>query len=120
MRDTGVSHMTPQQREAFNAWLSRYTMAVMSIANHRASASVAAPTPGSCSPAVESSITGEFHGWDGETIFKLDNGQIWEQAEYDYMYSYSYHPDVTIYMTTGGCRMKVEDEDETIVVRRIK
>src|SRR6202044_232769 len=37
---------------------------------------------GSCAPAIESSISGEFHGWDGETIFKLDNGQIWQQAEY--------------------------------------
>lgn len=73
-----------------------------------------------CSPAVESSITGEFHGWDGETIFKLDNGQIWQQAEYDYDYDYEYHPDVTIYETSAGCRMKVEDDDETILVKRIK
>jgi hypothetical protein len=73
-----------------------------------------------CVPAIESAITGEVHGWDGETIFKLDNGQIWQQAEYDYTYFYEYHPDVTIYQTRAGCRMKVEDEDETIVVKRIK
>lgn len=73
-----------------------------------------------CVPAIESAITGEVHGWDGETIFKLDNGQIWQQAEYDYTYFYEYHPDVTIYQTMAGCRMKVEDEDETIVVKRIK
>jgi len=73
-----------------------------------------------CAPAIESSISGEFHGWDGETIFKLDNGQIWQQAEYDYTYSYSYRPDVTIYQTRAGCRMKVEDEDDTIMVERIK
>jgi hypothetical protein len=75
---------------------------------------------GGCSPAIESAISGEFHGWDGETIFRLDNGQIWQQAEYDYTYSYSYHPQVTIYETRGGCRMKVEDEEETIIVKRIK
>ena len=43
-----------------------------------------------------------------------------EQAEYDYTYFYEYHPDVTIYETSSGCRMKVEDEDDTIIVRRIK
>jgi hypothetical protein len=75
---------------------------------------------GPCVPAIESSISGEFHGWDGDTIFKLDNGQIWEQAEYEYTYSYSYHPDVTIYQTSSGCRMKVEDENETLIVKRIK
>jgi hypothetical protein len=73
-----------------------------------------------CTLAVESSISGEFKGWDGETIFKLANGQIWQQAAYDYMYSYAYAPDVTIYQTSSGCRMKVEDEDETVLVKRIK
>jgi hypothetical protein len=48
------------------------------------------------------------------------NGQIWQQAEYDYTYFYEYHPDVTIYDTSAGCRMKVEDEEETVVVKRIK
>jgi hypothetical protein len=75
---------------------------------------------GSCVPAVESAISGDIHGWDGETIFKLDNGQIWQQAEYDYTYFYDFHPDVTIYQTSAGCRMKVEDEEETILVKRLK
>ncbi len=79
-----------------------------------------AQTYGACSPAIESAINGDFNGWDGETIWKLSNGQIWQQAEYSYTYSYSYHPDVTIYETSSGCRMKVEDEEETILVKRIK
>jgi hypothetical protein len=86
-------------------------------------AAVLPPTSGrrsSCSPAIESAITGEIQGWSGETIFKLDNGQIWQQAEYDYTYFYEYNPDVTIYETSAGCRMKVEDEDETVLVKRIK
>lgn len=74
----------------------------------------------SCSPAIESAISGEVEGWSGETIFKLDNGQIWQQAAYDYTYFYAYHPDVTIYQTRAGCRMKVEDEEETVLVKRIK
>jgi hypothetical protein len=78
------------------------------------------PLRGSCTPAIESAITGEIEGWDGETIFKLDNGEIWQQAEYDYTYFYEYHPDVTIYLTSSGCRMKVEGESDTVVVKRIK
>ena len=73
-----------------------------------------------CSPAIEAAIDGEVNGWEGETIFKLDNGQIWQQAEYDYNYFYDYNPNVTIYSTTAGCRMKVEGEDETVLVKRIK
>jgi hypothetical protein len=74
----------------------------------------------SCSTAIETSISGEFHGWSGDTIFKLENGEIWQQAEYDYDYDYDYDPDVTIYQTTAGCRMKVKGDDETILVKRIK
>ena len=75
---------------------------------------------GSCSPAIESAISGNVEGWSGETIFKLANGQIWQQAEYAYTYFYEYHPDITIYQTSAGCRMKVEGQDETILVERLK
>ena len=78
------------------------------------------PRNSNCVPAVESAIDGEIEGWDGETIFKLDNGQIWQQAVYDYTYFYAFHPAVTIYQTREGCRMKVEDESDTVVVKRIK
>ena len=123
LRDSGVSSLTTAQKRAFNEWLNRYTAAVVSVAH---SQQATAPTPARsevrsvCSPAIESTLAGEFNGWEGETIFKLDNGQIWEQAEYAYTYSYSYRPDATIYQVDGGCRLKVEDEDETIMVRRIK
>ena len=123
LRDTGVSGLTVPQRKALSGWLNRYTERVITLAVNQG-AKEAAPTRRSarsdCVPAVENTIAGDFKGWDGETIFKLDNGQIWQQAEYDYSYSYSYRPDVTIYETSAGCRMKVEDENETILVRRIR
>ena len=79
-----------------------------------------APHWNSCVPAIETAIDGDVEGWEGETIFKLANGQIWQQAEYDYNYFYEYNPDVTIYQTNSGCRMKVDGEDETLLVKRIK
>ncbi len=30
---------------------------------------------------IRARITGKFHGWDGNTVFNLDNGQIWQQAD---------------------------------------
>jgi len=32
---------------------------------------------GECDPAIETHIEGDFEGWEGETIYKLSNGQIW-------------------------------------------
>jgi hypothetical protein len=123
LKDTGLSGLTSVQREAFNGWLNRYTATVFNLASNQheeESSPKQTDVKGVCAPAIESTIVGDFNGWDGETIFKLVNGQIWEQVEYSYTYSYSYRPDVTIYQVNGGCRMKVEDEDETIMVRRIK
>ncbi len=125
LQRTGVATLSPLQREALNRWLLSYTLRIITASPSAKQQSTATTSPpraagSSCSPAIESTISGEFNGWEGETIFKLDNGQIWQQAEYDYTYSYSYRPDVTIYQTSSGCRLKVEDEEETIIVKRIK
>jgi hypothetical protein len=121
--ESGVVSLSPAQRNALDSWLNRYTAHVVQVVaarEHSTATPKSDTSSGRCTPAIESAINGEFNGWDGETIFKLSNGQIWQQAEYDYMYSYSYSPDVTIYSTQSGCRMKVEDEDETIPVKRLK
>ncbi|UZD21195.1 hypothetical protein [Algoriphagus halophytocola] len=65
---------------------------------------------------IETRIDGEFEGWEGETIFKMMNGQIWQQSSYSYMYHYAYSPEVIIYKTSSGFVMKVDGVDETINV----
>ena len=69
---------------------------------------------------IEGTIDGEFKGWDGSTIFKLTNGQVWKQSEYSYLYHYSYRPSVFIYESKDGVKMKVEDVDEVISVKKLK
>ncbi|MFC2032071.1 hypothetical protein ACFLUS_01680 [Chloroflexota bacterium] len=72
------------------------------------------------STIIESHINGTFEGWDGDTVFELRNGQIWQQASYSYTYHYAYSPEVFIYSTTGGYKMMVDSVSETIYVRRLK
>lgn len=67
---------------------------------------------------TESRIDGEFKGWDGETIFKLQNGEIWQQAAYGYKINFANSPRVSIYQSGGVFRMKVEGIEEDIAVRR--
>jgi hypothetical protein len=77
--------------------------------------------PGSCDPAIETHIAGDFNGWDDETIYKMDNGQIWQQANYHYHYHYAYHPEVLIYKSGSGCHIKVTgDDDRGVDVVRLK
>lgn len=69
---------------------------------------------------IETQIDGDFEGWEGETIFKMMNGQIWQQSSYDYTYHYAYSPEVLIYEFNGSWIMRVEDLDETIEVTQLK
>ena len=58
-------------------------------------------------PFVESKIDGTFNGWDGDTTYKLWNGQVWQQNLYQYEYCYAYAPDIVIYLAGGGYKMSV-------------
>jgi len=74
----------------------------------------------SISDVIHSNIEDEFEGWEGETIIKLDNGQIWQQTEYYYHYHYSYRPKVIIYNSGYGYKMKVDGVDKSVGVQRLK
>jgi hypothetical protein len=112
-RASGLSKLTPAELTALNAWLSRFARAVTEVSN-------GAPAAAEAPAVVESRIDGEFQGWDGETIFRLQNGQIWQQSTYAYKYSYKYSPKVVIYRSGAGYRMQVEGVDGTIGVRRLR
>lgn len=68
---------------------------------------------------IRSRIDGEFKGTGDELVYKLRNGQVWQQVGYRYRYRYRYSPAVTI--DTGGSRgvMIVDGFDDPIKVRRI-
>lgn len=69
---------------------------------------------------IECNIDGEFEGWDGDKIFKLTNGQIWQQDEYKYSYSYKYRPAVTIVKSGGSYKMMVDGMNDAVRVRLLK
>jgi hypothetical protein len=96
--------------------LGKHRFFITPIGTQRTTSAATANTSG----VIESRIDGEFKGWDGETIFKLSNGQIWQQASYSYTYHYAYSPKVLIYNAGGGSVMKVDGVDGTINVRRLK
>ena len=70
--------------------------------------------------STESQIDGEFKGFEGETIIKLINGQIWQQSEYYYHYHYSYMPSVMIFKSDYGYKMQVDGIDKLVGVTKLK
>jgi len=67
---------------------------------------------------IESRIDGEFKGWEGESVYKLVNGQEWQQSSYKYQYKYSYMPQVIVYEARSGYKMLVAGT--TANVRKIR
>jgi hypothetical protein len=74
----------------------------------------------SCSFAIETQVDGDFEGWEGETIVKLTNGQIWQQTEYQYRYYYAFMPRALIFNSGSGCKMMVDGVDKPVGVNRLK
>lgn len=69
---------------------------------------------------VESHVNGEFVGWDGTTLVKLTNGQIWQQNQYYHRKYYAYMPKVFVFSSNGQYRMKVNGIDKSVGVKLIK
>lgn len=71
-------------------------------------------------PIIESTIISTFQGLNAGNIYKLADGQIWEQVE-PWVWAWIWiNPKVTIYAASGAYRMKVENIDHPVLVRRLK
>jgi hypothetical protein len=113
-RVAGLQKLSPQELAALDRWLTEFAVELIEISQ------TAAPTPTTNSSVIESRINGEFTGWTGETIFRLQNGQIWQQSSYAYMYRYAYSPGVLIYASGSRFKMRVDGVDSEIFVTRLR
>lgn len=73
----------------------------------------------STATVIESRIDGESEGFDGETVFKLRNGQFWIQTDGYYRYRYKYAPEVLIYREGSQYKLKLEGIDRSVTVRQL-
>jgi len=71
---------------------------------------------------INTSIIGDFNGWNGNTVFELDNGMIWEQTDDDTFFIRTIsNPQVTIKPGMFGTwRLSVEGYGSNVRVRRIQ
>ncbi|MGH8426494.1 MAG: hypothetical protein ACRES7_00745 [Gammaproteobacteria bacterium] len=142
---SGLSKLDPDQLAALNAWL-RGNVRDLCAASAPTTPPVALPlqpspgalsTPGSTSTAVEafgappvrtqepkrieSRIDGDFHGWSGDTIFRLENGQIWKQAGPGYFQIDLRNPEIVIKKLLIGYVLVVSGYgSKEVFVRRIR
>ncbi|EED33649.1 conserved hypothetical protein [gamma proteobacterium NOR5-3] len=69
---------------------------------------------------VSSTIVGEFKGWQGNTVVRLANGQVWQQEKGQYYIHYAYQPAVFIYRVDGRYKMDVDGVDTAVWVRPLQ
>ncbi|MGH8274921.1 MAG: hypothetical protein ACRES9_11850 [Gammaproteobacteria bacterium] len=69
---------------------------------------------------IESRIVGDFHGWTGNTVFRLKNGQVWKQAGPGYFRIDLKNPKVVIKKLLIGYVLKVEGYGKEVFVRRTR
>jgi hypothetical protein len=72
--------------------------------------------------SMESRITGEFRGWDGDTVFQLANGSIWEQVDNERLVVSNpiMNAAVTIERGYFGYRLRVDGYNSRVQVRRLE
>jgi len=71
---------------------------------------------------IQTSIVGEFNGWQGKNIFHLENGQIWKQAERTKFYiPKRNNPKVTLKpKSMGSWVLYVDGFGRGVRVKRVK
>ena len=123
-RATGLDHLTDAQIKALDAWFADYERNHAPCAPTSAAPAMAAQ-PAAATPAGDvlvAHLVGNFTGWGNNTVFKLDNGQVWEQVD-DSMLSIGAikNPKVTIKKgLISAYYLSVEGVNDSVLVRRIK
>jgi hypothetical protein len=121
----GLEKLSPQELEELNAWIRKHSLATLATVASN-TATEAAPSAQKKDDSERSTITsklvGTFTGWDGQTLFKLENGMIWAQKGKKKFHSKEIdNPVVTVEPGMfGSWRLQVEGVDEECKVLRIQ
>lgn len=135
-RKAGLDGLSAEQMTALNGWVSSSLhpkMAAPAVSQVPQTAPVTAPAASTAAafgaamlaPAapepkeIESRISGSFIGWSGKTMFRLENGQVWQQAEPGVFATKMQDPTVVIKKLAFGYLLTIPGDSDTVFVRRI-
>lgn len=128
----GLEKLSPQELDELNAWIRKHSLATLATTSAKAGSTASTAAEDSRglksekgdedTSTVSSKLIGKFSGWDGQTVFKLENGMIWAQKSKKKFYTDEIDsPEVTIkHGMFGRWRLHVEGIDEDVTVRRIQ
>ncbi len=130
---SGLHKLSDEELAALNSWLRNHSVATLENTAARSGGSAGADYDAFAdrrgfegshtdTNTIVSRLVGDFDGWDGDTIFTLENGMIWKQNETDTLSTRTLvNPVVTIksgFFDTW--RLSVEDYNKSLKVVRIQ
>ena len=130
----GLDKLTPGELDALNEWIRSHSLGTLAVAKTESTESEPRSTvaggdlrglpsdDGEDESPVRSAIVGDFNGWDGQTIFKLENGMIWVQDDRDKFYVREIENPVAVIERGmfGTWHLHVEGFRENCKVKRIQ
>lgn len=103
LMDSGVDKLSAEEIKVLNQWLLKYTkddvpVLVKEVPELTASEALrkSVTPPVELVGPIQSRVQGDFRGWSGKTIFKLENGQTWKQRNTSRYYRKMVNPEVII------------------------
>jgi hypothetical protein len=128
----GLQKLSEEELSALNAWLQAHSVATLDSAKPTTANTRGFDGDtrgfeddvrgGMNDDTIVSRIIGPVNGWDGETVFKLDNGMIWQQVESGRFHiSVVENPLVTIDKGLfDSWRLKIDGYNKEVRVKRIQ
>ena len=127
----GLEKLSPQELATLNEWIRSHSLGSLAVAKTTSPVVVASEDidrrglpsdDGDNDAPVESRIIGNFSGWDGQTVFKLENGMIWVQDDKDKFHIKEVqNPSVTIEQGMFNTwKLSIEGHKDDCKVRRIQ
>jgi len=131
---TGLEKLSKSELDALNAWIREHSLATLATTPTAAKTETVNTADNDSDKdqdkdkdkkkertTITSKMIGKFTGWDGQTVFELENGQIWAQKGKKKFHSKEIENPVVIIEPGmfGAWNLQVEglDSEEVRVVR---
>jgi hypothetical protein len=126
----GLAELTPAQQAVLDQLAERFARDDTQQAVARVQAEVKQKKAANAGLAVRDDdepvrtrIAGEFHGWDGRTVFRLANDQSWQQVDSSEKYWSAAVSDPEVELRPskiGGWKLFVPAADRWVRVKRVR
>ena len=128
----GLDKLSQQELELLNNWLRSHSVATLDTPTASAGAVDSGEDQHELKSedededrerkTITSKLVGTFDGWDGQSVFELENGQIWAQTSKSKWHTKEVENPVTIIEPGmfGSWRLRIEGFDKDCRVKRIQ